>query len=244
VVWWTVSIAAAASGLGGGLASIAVLAFGWTLLTNGYSIVFCPPPCPVAAPLADVAHLGSVGIRRGRDGRRRVGAQAAPAQAWLAPAGWRGGAGPGLDCRPGQRGPAGDDDLTIEQPVGWQDFRRGDLRQPGPKVTAASSQSLPMRTGRRLVGNGLKQTCERPGIAIAATNIDEVVSDEFGSISPPLGLRNKRRSGVDGPDVLRVTLSLGRPRRSCDARSLASHCRAGGAPARIPGTGWADRRCR
>jgi hypothetical protein len=35
LVWWAISIAAAASGLGGGLASVAVLAFGWTLLTNG-----------------------------------------------------------------------------------------------------------------------------------------------------------------------------------------------------------------
>ena len=60
LVWWAVAIAAAASGLGGGLASVAVLAFGWTLLTNGSAIVFCPPPCAVAAPLADVAHLGSL----------------------------------------------------------------------------------------------------------------------------------------------------------------------------------------
>jgi len=60
LLWWAVSIAAAAGGLGGGLASVAVLAFGWTLLTNGSSVVFCPPPCPVAAPLADVAHLGSL----------------------------------------------------------------------------------------------------------------------------------------------------------------------------------------
>ncbi len=60
LLWWAVSMAAAVSGLGGGLASVAVLAFGWTLLTNGYSVVFCPPPCPVAAPLADVAHLGSL----------------------------------------------------------------------------------------------------------------------------------------------------------------------------------------
>jgi hypothetical protein len=60
LLWWAVSIAAALTGLGGGLASVAVLAFGWTLLTNGSSIGFCPPPCPVAAPLADVAHLGSV----------------------------------------------------------------------------------------------------------------------------------------------------------------------------------------
>ena len=60
VLWWAVSIAAAASGLGGGLASVAVLAFGWTLLTNGSSIVFCPTPCRFGAPLADIAHLGSL----------------------------------------------------------------------------------------------------------------------------------------------------------------------------------------
>ena len=60
LLWWAVSIAAAVRGLGGGLASVAVLAFGWTLLTNGSSVQFCPPPCPVAAPLGDVAHLGSV----------------------------------------------------------------------------------------------------------------------------------------------------------------------------------------
>src|SRR5262245_15607587 len=45
LVWWAVSIAAAASGQGGGLASVAVLTLGWTLLTNGYPIVYCPPPC-------------------------------------------------------------------------------------------------------------------------------------------------------------------------------------------------------
>jgi hypothetical protein len=60
LIWWAVSIAAAVRGGGGGLASVAVLAFGWTLLTNGSSVQFCPPPCPVAAPLGDVAHLGSV----------------------------------------------------------------------------------------------------------------------------------------------------------------------------------------
>jgi hypothetical protein len=59
-VWWAVSLAAVARGLGGGIASLGVLAFGWTLLTNGSSIVFCPPPCPVAAPMGDVAHLGSI----------------------------------------------------------------------------------------------------------------------------------------------------------------------------------------
>ena len=60
LLWWAVSIAAALTGQGGGLASVAVLAFGWTLLTNGSSVGFCPPPCPVAAPLADVGHLGSL----------------------------------------------------------------------------------------------------------------------------------------------------------------------------------------
>jgi hypothetical protein len=60
LLWWAVSLAAAASGLGGGLASVAVLAFGWTFLISGSSIGFCLPPCPVAAPLADVAHLGSI----------------------------------------------------------------------------------------------------------------------------------------------------------------------------------------
>lgn len=60
LLWWAVSIAAAVRGLGGGLASVGVLAFGWTLLTNGSAIVYCLPPCPVAAPLADVAHLGSL----------------------------------------------------------------------------------------------------------------------------------------------------------------------------------------
>lgn len=61
-VWWAVSLAAAARGLGGGLASLAVLAFGWTLLANGFPIVFCPLPCPAAAPLSDVAHLGSLAL--------------------------------------------------------------------------------------------------------------------------------------------------------------------------------------
>ena len=60
LLWWAVSIGAALAGFGGGPASVAVLAVGWTLLTNGSSIGFCPPPCPVAAPLADLAHVGSV----------------------------------------------------------------------------------------------------------------------------------------------------------------------------------------
>ena len=39
---------------------MAILGLGWTLLINGSAIVFCPPPCPYAAPLSDVAHVGSL----------------------------------------------------------------------------------------------------------------------------------------------------------------------------------------
>jgi hypothetical protein len=59
-VWWSVSLAVGAQGNGGGVASAAILGLGWTLLTNGYPIVYCPPPCPDGAPLTDVAHLGSL----------------------------------------------------------------------------------------------------------------------------------------------------------------------------------------
>jgi hypothetical protein len=58
--WWCVSLAAGTHGNGGGVASAAVLGLGWTLMTNGYPIVYCPPPCPQAAPLSDVAHVGSL----------------------------------------------------------------------------------------------------------------------------------------------------------------------------------------
>ena len=58
--WWSVSLAAGAHGNGGGMASTAILGLGWTLLINGYPIVYCPPPCPYAAPLSDVAHVGSL----------------------------------------------------------------------------------------------------------------------------------------------------------------------------------------
>ena len=58
--WWGVSLAAGAHGNGGGVASAAILGLGWTLLTNGYPIVECPPPCRYAAPLTDVAHVGSI----------------------------------------------------------------------------------------------------------------------------------------------------------------------------------------
>lgn len=59
-VWWVVSLAAGARGVGGGVASAAILGLGWTVLINGAAIVYCMPPCPAAAPLSDVAHVGSL----------------------------------------------------------------------------------------------------------------------------------------------------------------------------------------
>ena len=58
--WWAISLAAGARGVGGGVASAAILGLGWTLLTNGSAIVYCLPPCPEGAPLTDIAHLGSL----------------------------------------------------------------------------------------------------------------------------------------------------------------------------------------
>src|SRR5215218_1259413 len=58
--WWAISLAAGARGVGGGVASAAILGLGWTLLTNGSAIVYCLPPCPEGAPLTDVAHIGSL----------------------------------------------------------------------------------------------------------------------------------------------------------------------------------------
>jgi hypothetical protein len=58
--WWVVSLTAGARGVGGGVASAAILGLGWTFLTNGYAIVYCMPPCKYAAPLSDVAHVGSL----------------------------------------------------------------------------------------------------------------------------------------------------------------------------------------
>lgn len=59
-VWWCLSLAAGTHGSGGGMASAAILGLGWTALTNGYPIVYCPPACPYAAPLSDVGHVGSI----------------------------------------------------------------------------------------------------------------------------------------------------------------------------------------
>ncbi len=41
---------------------VAILALGWTFLTNGYPIVYCPPSCSEGAPLTDIAHLGSLAL--------------------------------------------------------------------------------------------------------------------------------------------------------------------------------------
>lgn len=59
-VWWCLSLAAGAQGNGGGMASAVILGLGWTALTNGFPIVYCLPLCPFAAPLSDVAHVGSI----------------------------------------------------------------------------------------------------------------------------------------------------------------------------------------
>ena len=59
--WWAISLAAGARGVGGGVASAAILGLGWTLLTNGSAIAYCPPRCPQGAPLTDVAHVGEHG---------------------------------------------------------------------------------------------------------------------------------------------------------------------------------------
>ena len=58
--WWAISLAAGASGAGGGVASAAVLGLGWTFLTNGSAIAYCMPICPKGAPLTDIAHIGSL----------------------------------------------------------------------------------------------------------------------------------------------------------------------------------------
>lgn len=87
-VWWVVSLAAGARGVGGGVASAVILGLGWTVLINGLAIQYCMPPCPDAAPLSDVAHVGSLvlgiaapaaGIWALWRGRVRVG--------WVLPAG-------------------------------------------------------------------------------------------------------------------------------------------------------------
>ncbi len=59
-VWWAVSFVAGAQGNGGGVASAGILGAVWAAMTNGFPIVYCPPVCTEAAPLSDLAHVGSI----------------------------------------------------------------------------------------------------------------------------------------------------------------------------------------
>jgi len=45
-VWWGVSLAAGAQGVGGGVASAVILGLGWTLLVNGSAIMYCCRSAP------------------------------------------------------------------------------------------------------------------------------------------------------------------------------------------------------
>jgi hypothetical protein len=59
-MWWAVSFVAGAQGNGGGVASAGILGGVWAAMTNGFPIVYCPPVCEEAAPLSDLAHVGSI----------------------------------------------------------------------------------------------------------------------------------------------------------------------------------------
>jgi hypothetical protein len=59
-LWWAISFMAGARGNGSGVASAGILGTGWSALTNGYPIIYCPPVCEEARPLTDVAHVGSI----------------------------------------------------------------------------------------------------------------------------------------------------------------------------------------
>ena len=59
-LWWAISFMVGAQGNGSGVASAGILGAGWSALTNGYPIVFCPPVCEEAWPLSDLAHVGSI----------------------------------------------------------------------------------------------------------------------------------------------------------------------------------------
>lgn len=59
-LWWGVSLISGSHGNGSGVASVAILGLLWTFLANGLAIQYCPPPCPEAAPLTDIAHVGSL----------------------------------------------------------------------------------------------------------------------------------------------------------------------------------------
>jgi hypothetical protein len=59
--WWQSPIAAATSGVRGAMLALAILAGVWVLLGQGIAgVAYCFPPCALAAPWADVAHLASL----------------------------------------------------------------------------------------------------------------------------------------------------------------------------------------
>lgn len=58
--WWPSAIAAATSGTRGAMLALAILAGLWALFGQGIAgLAYCFPPCSLAAPWADVAHLAS-----------------------------------------------------------------------------------------------------------------------------------------------------------------------------------------
>ena len=59
-LWWAISFMAGARGNSSGVASAGILGAGWSALTNGFPIVYCPPVCEEARPLTDLAHVGSI----------------------------------------------------------------------------------------------------------------------------------------------------------------------------------------
>jgi hypothetical protein len=61
-LWWAISFMAGARGNASGVASAGILGAGWSALTNGFPIIYCPPVCQEARPLSDLAHVGSIGF--------------------------------------------------------------------------------------------------------------------------------------------------------------------------------------
>ena len=57
---WAIALALALRGDRAWMAAVLIFTFGWALLVNGGSILFCLPLCSALAPYADIAHLGSL----------------------------------------------------------------------------------------------------------------------------------------------------------------------------------------
>ncbi len=61
--WWALALAFAASGDRGALLAVAILAAYWAMLANGaIGLVLCRPPCSVAWPYQDLAHIASLAL--------------------------------------------------------------------------------------------------------------------------------------------------------------------------------------